>query len=212
VTALPIETIAIELLRPHPRNYVTHPPAQLAHLVASIQEHGFYRNIIIARDSTILAGHGAVEAARQLGMVEVPALRLSLDPMEARALQVLAGDNEIMRLRIPDDRALAELFKDILETDPGGLLGTGYDDASLASLLAQGAAQTGAQEAWQGMPAFDQPEIMSPLKCIVHFETEADRAAFEGLIGQQIPKHNHAIWYPRQRMLAMSKLEYYSNE
>ncbi len=39
-----VEHAAVEGLKPHPRNYRTHPEDQLAHLVASIEEHGFYRN------------------------------------------------------------------------------------------------------------------------------------------------------------------------
>ena len=58
----PVESVAIETLKAHPKNYKKHPIKQLEHLMKSIEEHGFYRNVIIAKDSTILAGHGVVQA------------------------------------------------------------------------------------------------------------------------------------------------------
>jgi hypothetical protein len=120
---------------PHPRNYVTHPQDELEHIKASLQAHGVYKNIVIARDNTILAGHGLVEAARQIGLDTLPCRRLDIDPLDPRALQVLTGDNEIMHLRQIDDRALADLFLEIAESADGGLLGTGYDETALAQLL-----------------------------------------------------------------------------
>ena len=57
-----IETIDIEKLIPHPDNYKEHPDQQLDHIIRSIEDHGFYRNVVIAKDNTILAGHGVVLA------------------------------------------------------------------------------------------------------------------------------------------------------
>ena len=71
-----LEVLALKDLRPHPRNYREHPEDQLAHLKQSIQKHHIYRNIVIARDGTILAGHGVVEAAKALGLETIPGCRL----------------------------------------------------------------------------------------------------------------------------------------
>lgn len=119
-------------MRPHPANYNRHPEEQLRHLERSILEHGFYRNVILAEDGTILAGHGAVEAARRIGLREVPALTLPIHPDDPRALKVLAGDNQIAALAEVDESALAEILATIGEDD---LLGTGFDDASFRELL-----------------------------------------------------------------------------
>ena len=58
-----LELLPLAELRPHPRNDGTHPPDELAHLKASITTHGVYRNVVIAQDGTILAGHGVIQAA-----------------------------------------------------------------------------------------------------------------------------------------------------
>ncbi len=54
--------VPIAELKPHPRNYKKHPADQLAHLEASLKQYGQFRNVVVARDSTILAGHGVVAA------------------------------------------------------------------------------------------------------------------------------------------------------
>lgn len=134
VPAFVAEEVAIGDLRPHPRNYRRHPEDQLAHIEASIRSNGFYRNIVVARDGTILAGHGVVEAARRLGIERVPVVRLDVAPDDPRALRVLAGDNEIGKLAEVDDRALTEMLREIKESTEG-LLGTGVDAEKLLEML-----------------------------------------------------------------------------
>lgn len=53
-----IEHVDPKRLKPHPRNYRGHPDDQLAHIERSIRDNGVYRNVLVARDYTILAGHG----------------------------------------------------------------------------------------------------------------------------------------------------------
>jgi hypothetical protein len=77
-TKLLAKLVAVDDLKPHPRNYRIHPEDQLQHIIRSIQEH-FYRNVVAAREGTILAGHGVVIAARKLGLSKVPVVRLAID-------------------------------------------------------------------------------------------------------------------------------------
>jgi hypothetical protein len=119
--------MAIEDLKPHPRNYQTHSDSQLQHLKSSILEHGFYRNIIVAKDGTILAGHGVTAAATELGIEKVPVIQLDIDPGSTAALRVLVSDNEISRMSDPNEYQLLELLKSISQdsSDTLALLGTG---------------------------------------------------------------------------------------
>lgn len=145
-------------LKRHPKNYKRHPPEQLAHIKASLVEHGFYRNVVVARDSTILAGHGVVEAATELGAAQVPVIRLDIDPMDARALKVVAGDNEIARLGETDNGLLAELLKEIAASAPKALVGTGFDDAALKKLLAAHTAE-GNPYTWKLQTPVYEPKL-----------------------------------------------------
>ncbi len=121
---------AIADLKPHPRRYKSHPDEQLDHLAHSIRTHGFYQPVVVARDYTILAGHGVVQAAERLSISEVPVVRLDLDPGETRALKIMIGDNELRKFAKTDDRRLCDLLRIIKPSDP--LLGTGYNDVRLA--------------------------------------------------------------------------------
>jgi ParB-like chromosome segregation protein Spo0J len=58
---------AVEDLRPYPRS-------QLEKLAASMREFGFLIPILVDREGRIIAGHARAEAARLLGLVEVPTI------------------------------------------------------------------------------------------------------------------------------------------
>lgn len=211
MTDFELETVAIDDLRPHPRNYRTHPEDQVEHLIESIREHGLYRNIVVAKDDTILAGHGVVEAVRKMGMEQVPVVRLDLSPDEPRALKVLAGDNEIEHLVEQDDRALSELLKEIYETDVDGLLGTGYDEMMLANLAfvtrpMDEIMDFDAAAHWVGMPEYEpQPEL---LKIIVNFQDEESRAEFGRKLGYKLTDKTKSISWPLRRRDDLSSLAF----
>jgi DNA modification methylase len=131
---LPTEIVSIKDLKPHPRNYRKHPKEQLNHIVESIKENKIYRNVVIAKDNTILAGHGVIEGLQILEATEAPCIRLDIEPDSPEALKVLAGDNEIANLANDNTFLLAELLKEVSDkTD--NLIGTGYTDSTLEDLL-----------------------------------------------------------------------------
>lgn len=73
-------------LKPNPRNARTHNRKQVHAIESSIKKFGFTNPILIASDRTIVAGHGRYEAAKHLGLAEVPVVRLDhLSPDEIRA-------------------------------------------------------------------------------------------------------------------------------
>ena len=81
-------------LVPDPRNARTHPKRQIEQLKASIKEFGFTNPILVDPDGNIIAGHGRLQAARALGLAEVPTITLSgLSETQKRALRL--ADNKI---------------------------------------------------------------------------------------------------------------------
>lgn len=193
---LPTERVALADLRPHPRNYRIHPADQLAHIEASLAEHGQYRNVVIARDGTILAGHGVAEAAVNLGWTELTVIRLDVEADEPAALKVLTGDNEMGRLAEVNDRLLTEHLKALAELDT--LVGTGFDEQMLANLVfvTRPASELGTRDdaaQWVGMPDFGQTE--APHRIVVSFDNESDRAAFMETLGiDVIHKKTNGTW------------------
>lgn len=135
---IPLETVPTASLKPHPRNYQDHPDDQLDHLGESLREHGQYKPVVVARDGTVLAGHGVWLAHRRERLAHIEVRRMPYEPDEPRALRLLAGDNLIGQLALRDDRLTAELLSDLRDADPDGLLGTGFDADLLATLSAAG--------------------------------------------------------------------------
>ena len=67
-----IERWPLEKLTPYARNSRTHSDEQVAQLAASIREWGWTTPVLVDDAGGIIAGHGRVLAARQLGMTTVP--------------------------------------------------------------------------------------------------------------------------------------------
>jgi len=73
-------------LRPYARNARTHSKSQIRKIAETIREFGFTNPVLLDRSDTIVAGHGRVEAAKLLGMTEVPTIRLeALTPAQIQA-------------------------------------------------------------------------------------------------------------------------------
>ena len=197
-TQVPRSTLVqIKGLKPHPRNYRDHPDDQVEHLMQSIREHGFYRNVVIAQDSTILAGHGIVLAADRLDMEKVAAIRLPIDPDSPQALKILAADNYVSHFAEDDDRLLTELLREVSESD--SLLGTGFSDQALAALVmvTRPASEIGTFDAaaeWVGMPEYEQDPERHELR--LRFVNDDERTAF--LDRNEIPidlvTKGRAVW------------------
>jgi len=89
VSALPVASLV-----PYAENARTHSPSQVAQIAASITEFGFVNPVLVDAEGVLIAGHGRVMAAKQLGLATVPVLRLGhLSPAQARALRL--ADNQI---------------------------------------------------------------------------------------------------------------------
>jgi DNA modification methylase len=128
---------AVGDLIPDPRNARTHPKRQIDQLKASIQEFGFTNPILADPEGHIVAGHGRLQAARAMGLTEVPTIILSgLSETQKRALRIAdnkialnAGwDLEILQLELSE---LASLDVDIDPTLTG--FSTGEIDVILTS-------------------------------------------------------------------------------
>ncbi len=89
-----IERLPLSALVPDRRNARTHSDRQVRQIAASIAGFGFVNPILIDEDNRIIAGHGRHAAARQLGLDEVPVIRLAhLTPPRKRALAL--ADNKL---------------------------------------------------------------------------------------------------------------------
>jgi ParB-like chromosome segregation protein Spo0J len=81
-------------LIPDPRNARTHPKRQIDQIRTSIEAFGFTNPILADPEGHIIAGHGRLQAARLMGLAELPVITLSgLSETQKRTL--LIADNKI---------------------------------------------------------------------------------------------------------------------
>ncbi len=85
---------SVASLKPYARNARTHSKKQIKQIASSIERFGLVNPVLIGDDGEIIAGHGRVEAAKQLGMKTVPTLALShLSETDKRAYVI--ADNKL---------------------------------------------------------------------------------------------------------------------
>src|SRR5450759_4652622 len=75
-------------------NARTHSPEQIAQIAASIKEWGWTVPVLCDEAGGIIAGHGRVLAARQLGLTEVPVMTAT-GWSEAKKRAYLIADNKL---------------------------------------------------------------------------------------------------------------------
>ena len=129
--------ILLAKLKPHPRNYRSHPESQIAKLVASLQRFGQGRSIVCQdgpESYLIVAGHGIVEAAKKLGYTELRADILPADWTPEQVSGYLVADNLHSQEAQDDDALLAQLLQE--QADAGyDLASLGTDDETLRQML-----------------------------------------------------------------------------
>ena len=91
---LPVEVLSIGSLKPYARNPRTHSEKQINQIANSIREFGFTNPVLIDSDRGVIAGQGRIEAAKLLGIGEVPTIHL--DHMtEAQKRAYVIADNRL---------------------------------------------------------------------------------------------------------------------
>jgi len=201
----------IDTLIPNKYSYRQHSEEQIDHLVKSIQQNGIYRNIVIAKDRTILDGHAVVEAAKRLNYKIVPVKQLDIESDSEQALKIVISNNELGRFTDVDDRKLTEILKEIKEKGDAGLLGTGFDEQKLANLLmiTRMASEINNQDTaaeWVGMP--DYVEQGNEIKIVVNFRNIKDKLDFLKMLNESVSEKVRYVWYPHKDKMDLDSVKF----
>jgi DNA modification methylase len=128
-----IELWPVDRLRPYERNARTHSAEQVAQIAASIVEFGFTNPILVDSNDGIIAGHGRLTAAQELGLRTVPVVVLDHLSDRQRKAYILA-DNQLALNAGWDTDLLRGELQDLAELDFDLSL-IGFSDDELADLL-----------------------------------------------------------------------------
>lgn len=151
-----IELIGVERLQPYPCNARTHSKLQVRQIAASIDRFGFTNPILIDDEGMIMAGHGRLEAAKLLGMAQVPVLQLSHMSDAERRAYVLA-DNKLALNAGWDRDLLAMELQSLIDLDFDVEL-TGFSTAEIDFAL--DAARDAKPESDDGLDVI--PQVRGP--------------------------------------------------
>jgi DNA modification methylase len=129
-----VEVWPISKLIPYAKNPRTHSAEQVAQIAGSIAAFGFNAPILVDSNAGVIAGHGRLLAARQLGLEDVPVIVLDhLSEIQKRAY--ILADNKLAELGGYDDDLLRLELAELKDADVDLEL-LGFSDDELRELLA----------------------------------------------------------------------------
>ena len=103
-------------LIPNKNNPRIHKDRQITALVKSIQSFGFNIRIAIDNAGIVVSGHARLEAAKKLGLAQVPVIYLDhLTPEQVKAFSI--ADNRLSEMSSWDDKLLAVQLKELSLVD-----------------------------------------------------------------------------------------------
>lgn len=89
-----VEFVSVNDLKPYENNAKSHPQEQIDRIAKSIEQFGFRQNLVIDKNNCVVIGHGRLLAAQQLGIEEVPCIRVEdLTDKQIKALRL--ADNKV---------------------------------------------------------------------------------------------------------------------
>ena len=152
----------LDALVPSSANARTHSPKQIRQIAASIETFGFTNPVLIDGERRILAGHGRVAAARQLGLSEVPCRRIE-HMTEAEKRAYVIADNRIAE-NAGWDRdilaiELAALADACLDFELGVL---GFDAGEIDLIIEEAEPDEGGDPADETLPKLAERKITRP--------------------------------------------------
>lgn len=206
MTTLNIVYKDVESLIPYENNSRTHSEFQIKQIIESIQEFGFTNPILLDGENGVIAGHGRLQAAKELGIEQVPTIELSHLTPEQKSAYVIA-DNKLA-LNAGWDRDLLVFEMQRLQ-DAGYNLGlTGFNDAEISQFFIDDDHPVDHNEEWKGMPEYNNTDQTPYRTILVHFESEVFVKEFERVMKQSLTEKTKFIWFPEKQRLDMSSISY----
>ncbi len=134
-TQLSITYQPIDALKPYSRNPRTHSNHQIRQIANSIREFGFTNPVLVNADKQIIAGNGRVQAAKLLGMTQVPVIQFENMTADQVRAYVIA-DNKLAANAGWDNAILAIEFQYLMTVDATiDLSVTGFEIAEIDFIL-----------------------------------------------------------------------------
>lgn len=163
-----VERRPIADLEPYARNARTHSDEQVAQIAASMREWGWTNPVLVDEEGGIIAGHGRIMAARQLGLAEVPCM-VANGWTEAQKRAYVIADNKLA-LNADWDSELLRLEVHALDEAGFDLADLGFSGTELDLLMFDGNFEPGSEDE-QGRLDELAPKIVTCPHCGEDFDS-----------------------------------------
>lgn len=131
---LKVEYIDPDTLKPFAGNPREHSTRNIQDIQRSIKKFGFTNPILVRKeDHMVIAGHGRLQSAQELGVEEVPVIFLDFSENDAKLYSVT--DNRTGETSEWDHMALTDLLEELGTQDHLDLEDSGFDALELDQLL-----------------------------------------------------------------------------
>lgn len=139
--AVELREVEIAALKPYERNAKQHSKDQVGKIARSISEMGFLSPCLIDKELNVIAGHGRIMAAKEIGLEKVPCVFIEGLTEEQRKAYILA-DNRLTELGEWDMDMVQQELADLADADFDISI-TGFDtdlrfDDSMAQITDDG--------------------------------------------------------------------------
>ncbi|MBI1308635.1 MAG: DNA methylase N-4 [Proteobacteria bacterium] len=183
--ALSVVNVNPAELKHYQRNARTHSKKQISRIAESIRQFGFNNPVLVDADNTIIAGHGRVLAAQQLGWATVPVIQLAhLNEAQRRAY--IIADNKLAELAGWDNSLLQVEFQYLETLDGFDMTVTGFEMPEIDDLL-----QGQESDADDEVPAAPEVPVARPGDLwrlgdhLLYCGNSLERASYERLLGAE---------------------------
>lgn len=110
-----LQEVAIDLLKPYERNAKVHPKEQVEKIKRSIEEFGFVTPCVIDGEYNLIAGHGRVQAAKEMGLETVPCVFVE-GLSEAQRKAYILADNRLGELGEWDMETVSDELEELKDS------------------------------------------------------------------------------------------------
>jgi DNA modification methylase len=134
---LKVHLMESSALKPYGHNARKHSKRHVRQIAEAIKEFGWTNPILVDRDGAVIAGHGRLRAAEQLGIDRVPTICIE-DMTEVQKRAYRLADNRRAELGDWDPEVLAVELQGLHELEPDfALTSTGFEMGEIDGLIGE---------------------------------------------------------------------------
>lgn len=134
---LTVTTVPLGALKPFARNARVHSRKQIGQIAQSMKTFGWINPVLVDGNYEIIAGHGRVEAAKTLGLEQIPVIAIDyLDEEQIRALRL--ADNKLAEGSHWDEGMLKIELGELIDLSPSfEITDTGFAFGEIDMILGE---------------------------------------------------------------------------